>query len=136
MQKGDVEYYRGVKMDVKLLPKVKIEIVVSKIPVDLVVETARRVLYTGQYGDGKIFVYEVENAVKIRTGEDGAAALQMCRKRRKDGCRQNAARHFFNKQYKNSCNRGHRLTKSPFRPSSRSGLSVCRKSFAFSQTEA
>lgn len=76
MQKGDVEYYRGVKMDVKLLPKVKIEIVVSEIPVDLVVETARRVLYTGQYGDGKIFVYEVENAVKIRTGEDGAAALQ------------------------------------------------------------
>ena len=76
MQKGDVEYYRGVKMDVKLLPKVKIEIVVSEIPVNLVVETARRVLYTGQYGDGKIFVYEVENAVKIRTGEDGAAALQ------------------------------------------------------------
>ena len=76
MQKGDVEYYRGIKMDVKLLPKVKIEIVVSEIPVDLVVETARRVLYTGQYGDGKIFVYEVENAVKIRTGEDGAAALQ------------------------------------------------------------
>ena len=63
-------------MDVKLLPKVKIEIVVSEIPVDLVVETARRVLYTGQYGDGKIFVYEVENAVKIRTGEDGIAALQ------------------------------------------------------------
>lgn len=76
MQKGDVEYYRGVKMDVKLLPKVKIEIVVSEVPVDLVVETARRVLYTGQYGDGKIFVYEVENAVKIRTGEDGVAALQ------------------------------------------------------------
>ena len=76
VQKGDVEYYRGVKMDVKLLPKVKIEIVVSEIPVDLVVETARRVLYTGQYGDGKIFVYEVENAVKIRTGEDGIAALQ------------------------------------------------------------
>lgn len=76
MQKGDVEYYRGIKMDVKLLPKVKIEIVVSEIPVDLVVETARRVLYTGQYGDGKIFVYEVENAVKIRTGEDGVAALQ------------------------------------------------------------
>lgn len=76
MQKGDVEYYRGVKMDVKLLPKVKIEIVVSEVPVDLVVETARRVLYTGQYGDGKIFVYEVENAVKIRTGEGGAAALQ------------------------------------------------------------
>lgn len=76
VQKGDVEYYRGVKMDVKLFPKVKIEIVVSEIPVDLVVETARRVLYTGQYGDGKIFVYEVENAVKIRTGEDGIAALQ------------------------------------------------------------
>lgn len=76
VQKGVVEYYRGVKMDVKLLPKVKIEIVVSEIPVDLVVETARRVLYTGQYGDGKIFVYEVENAVKIRTGEDGIAALQ------------------------------------------------------------
>lgn len=76
VQKGDVEYYRGVKMDVKLLPKVKIEIVVSEIPVDLVVKTARRVLYTGQYGDGKIFVYEVENAVKIRTGEDGIAALQ------------------------------------------------------------
>ena len=63
-------------MDLNLLPKVKVEIVVSKIPVDKVVETAKQALYTGQIGDGKIFVYDVEDVVKIRTGEHGYDALQ------------------------------------------------------------
>ena len=59
-----------------LLPKVKVEIVVSKVPVDLVIETARKVLYTGNIGDGKVFVYNIEDVVKVRTGETGYAALQ------------------------------------------------------------
>jgi Amt family ammonium transporter len=76
IQKGSTEYYRGVPMEMNLLPKVQVEIVVSKIPVDLVVEEARRVLYTGNIGDGKIFVYDVENVIKVRTGETGYDALQ------------------------------------------------------------
>ena len=76
MQKGRTEKYRGVDMDLNLLPKVKVEIVVSKIPVAKVVETAKQALYTGQIGDGKIFVYDVEDVVKIRTGEHGYDALQ------------------------------------------------------------
>jgi Amt family ammonium transporter len=76
MQKGSSEYYRGVQVDIQLLPKVRVEVVVSKVPVDLVVETAKRVLYTGNIGDGKIFVYDVENVVKVRTGAEGYAALQ------------------------------------------------------------
>lgn len=76
MQKGSTEYYRGVEMDIKLLPKVRIEVVVCKIPVETVIETAKSVLYTGKIGDGKIFVYDVENVVKVRTGEEGYAALQ------------------------------------------------------------
>lgn len=74
-QKGGTEYYRGVAMEVKLLPKVKMEIVVANVPVDLVIETAKKVLHTGQYGDGKIFVYPVANVVKVRTGEEGHQAL-------------------------------------------------------------
>lgn len=76
VQKGRGKYYRGVEMDINLLPKVKVEMVVSKVPVDLVIETAKKVLYTGHIGDGKIFVYDVENVVKVRTGEEGYDALQ------------------------------------------------------------
>ena len=68
--------YRGAEVPTHLLPKIKIEVVVSKIPVRDVIETAKNVLYTGKYGDGKIFVYDVENVVKIRTGEEGYDALQ------------------------------------------------------------
>ncbi len=76
IQKGASEYYRGVAMDMNLLPKVQVEIVVSKVPVDTVIESARKALYTGNIGDGKIFVYDVENVVKVRTGETGYDALQ------------------------------------------------------------
>lgn len=76
IQKGHTEMYRGAEVPTHLLPKVKIEVVVSKIPVRDVIETAKNVLYTGKYGDGKIFVYDVENVVKIRTGEEGYDALQ------------------------------------------------------------
>ena len=76
MQKGKTEYYRGVETEVNLLPKVQVEIVVAKVPVRTVVETAKSVLYTGHIGDGKIFVYDVENVVKVRTGEEGYDALQ------------------------------------------------------------
>jgi Amt family ammonium transporter len=76
MQKGAPEYYRGTKVDASLLPKVQIEIVVSKVPVRTIIETAKKVLHTGHIGDGKIFVYNVENVVKVRTGEEGYDALQ------------------------------------------------------------
>ncbi len=76
MQKGAMEYYRGVPMDMHLLPKVKVEMVIAKVPVQQVVDTARKVLYTGHIGDGKIFIYNVENVVKIRTSEVGYDALQ------------------------------------------------------------
>ncbi len=75
-QKGTPEYYRGVQVEASLLPKVQVDIVVSKIPVRTVIETAKKVLYTGNIGDGKIFVYDVENVVKVRTGEEGYDALQ------------------------------------------------------------
>ena len=75
-QIGNTKYYRGVKQDVNLLPKVQVDIVVSKVPVRTVIETAKSVLYTGNIGDGKIFVYDVENVVKVRTGEEGYNALQ------------------------------------------------------------
>nr|MBO4517558.1 ammonium transporter [Clostridia bacterium] len=75
-QKGKPEYYRGVAVETNLLPKVQVDIVVSKIPVRAVIETAKKVLYTGHIGDGKIFVYDVENVVKVRTGEEGYDALQ------------------------------------------------------------
>ena len=76
VQKGASEYYRGVKVDMDLLPKVKVEVVVSKVPVDEVVAAARKALYTGHIGDGKIFVYDVEDVVRVRTGESGYDALQ------------------------------------------------------------
>ena len=76
MQKGHTEYYRGVAVETDLRPKVQMDIVVSAIPVRDVIETAKKVLYTGHIGDGKIFVYDVENVVKVRTGEEGYDALQ------------------------------------------------------------
>ena len=76
MQKGSKEYYRGVEIEAHLLPKIKMEIVVCKVPVETVIETAKKVLYTGNVGDGKIFVYEVADVVKVRTGECGYDALQ------------------------------------------------------------
>ena len=76
MQQGKPEYYRGVVVESDLLPKVQVDIVVSAIPVRDVIETAKAVLYTGHIGDGKIFVYDVENVVKVRTGEEGYDALQ------------------------------------------------------------
>lgn len=75
-QKGKPEYYRGVQVEASLLPNVQVEIVVSAVPVRKVIETAKKVLYTGHIGDGKIFVYDVENVVKVRTGEEGFDALQ------------------------------------------------------------
>lgn len=75
-QKGTPEYYRGVQVEASLLPKIQVDIVVSKVPVRSVIETAKKVLYTGNIGDGKIFVYDVENVVKVRTGEEGYDALQ------------------------------------------------------------
>lgn len=75
-QKGKPEYYRGVQVEANLLPKVQMDIVVSAVPVRKVIETAKKVLYTGHIGDGKIFVYDVENVVKVRTGEEGYDALQ------------------------------------------------------------
>lgn len=76
VQKGRPEYYRGVAVETNLLPKVQVDIVVSSVPVRDVIETAKKVLYTGHIGDGKIFVYDVENVVKVRTGEEGFDALQ------------------------------------------------------------
>ena len=76
VQKGAAEYYRGAEVDVTLLPKLKMEVVVSKVPVETVVETIKKVLYTGHIGDGKIFVYNVDRVVKVRTGEENFAALQ------------------------------------------------------------
>ena len=76
VQKGKPEYYRGIQVEANLLPKIQVDIVVSKVPVRRVIDTAKRVLYTGHIGDGKIFVYDVENVVKVRTGEEGYDALQ------------------------------------------------------------
>lgn len=76
VQKGKPEYYRGVAVETSLLPKVQVSIVVSAVPVQDVIATAKKALYTGHIGDGKIFIYNVENVVKVRTGEEGFAALQ------------------------------------------------------------
>ena len=76
MQKGATEYYRGTPVNMTLLPKIKVEIVVAKVPVDEVVKAASTALYTGHIGDGKIFVYDVENVIKVRTSEQGFDALQ------------------------------------------------------------
>lgn len=75
VQKGAGERYRGIEMDATLLPKVKVEVVVSKIPVEDVVEAAKKALYTGHIGDGKIFVYGVDKVIKVRTGEEDVEAL-------------------------------------------------------------
>lgn len=76
VQKGKPEYYRGVQVEATLLPKIQVDIVVSKVPVRSVIKAAKKALYTGHIGDGKIFVYDVENVVKVRTGEEGFDALQ------------------------------------------------------------
>ena len=76
IQKGAGEKYRGVEMDVTVLPKVKVEVIVGSIPVDKVIETVKRTLYTGHVGDGKIFVYNVQKVVKVRTGEEDYDALK------------------------------------------------------------
>ncbi|MGN0725693.1 MAG: P-II family nitrogen regulator, partial [Treponema sp.] len=76
VQHGKSEFYRGVPVDMSLLPKIKVDIVVSEVPVDLVVASAKEALYTGHIGDGKIFVYDVANVIKVRTGEEGYDALQ------------------------------------------------------------
>lgn len=76
IQKGSTDYYRGVPLEINLLPKLKVEIVVSKVPVELVINEAKKALYTGNIGDGKIFVYDVENVVQVRTGKTGYDALQ------------------------------------------------------------
>lgn len=75
LTKGHKEVYRGAEYNINLLPKIKVETVVCEIPVESVVETAKRVLRTGNLGDGKIFVYPIENAVRIRTGEEGDIAI-------------------------------------------------------------
>ena len=75
-QKGAPEYYRGVPMDIQLLPKTQVEMVISSVPVMDVINATRKALYTGHIGDGKIFVYDVEDVVKVRTGESGYDALQ------------------------------------------------------------
>ncbi len=75
-QKGSTKYYRGAELEMNLLPKVQVDIAISKVPVDLVITTARNVLNTGHIGDGKIFVYHIEDAIKVRTGETGYMALQ------------------------------------------------------------
>ena len=76
VQKGKPEFYRGVQVEVNLLPKIQVDVVVSKVPVREVINAAKKALYTGHIGDGKIFVYDVENVVKVRTGEEGWDALQ------------------------------------------------------------
>ena len=76
VQHGKTQKYRGAEIDMTLLPKVQVDIVVSKVPVETVVEAAKKALYTGNIGDGKIFIYDVENVVKVRTGEEGFDALQ------------------------------------------------------------
>lgn len=76
MQKGHKEYYRGLTMDINLLPKIKVEIIVCEVPVELVVETAKKVLQTGEMGDGKIFIYDVQNVIRISTGAEGRDALK------------------------------------------------------------
>lgn len=74
-QKGSKEMYRGVPLDITLLPKIRIETVVCEVPVENVIAAAKEVLHTGEIGDGKIFIYEIKNAIKIRTGEEGVKAL-------------------------------------------------------------
>jgi len=76
LQKGHTEYYRGVAVDITFLPKIKVETVVCDVSVDLVIETASEILRTGNIGDGKIFTYELKDAVRLRTGERGPDAIR------------------------------------------------------------
>ena len=77
VQKGHATtYYRGAPVEARLLPKVKIDVVISRIPIQTLVDTAKEALYTGKVGDGKIFIYDVEQVVKVRTGQTGYDALQ------------------------------------------------------------
>ena len=76
LQKGHKEVFRGKEFDINLVPKIKVETVVCEIPVERVIETAQKVLKTGKFGDGKIFVYELNDAVRIRTGQRGADAIK------------------------------------------------------------
>ncbi|MBU3161660.1 P-II family nitrogen regulator [Clostridium frigoris] len=76
MQKGHKEFYRGLALDINLLPKIKVEVVVCDIPVQLVVETVKRILHTGEMGDGKIFVYDVKNIIRISNSAEGRDALR------------------------------------------------------------
>lgn len=76
VQKGHKEYYRGTSVDIKLLSKVKVEIVICEVPVDLLVQTAQKVLHTGNIGDGKIFVYDVKNVIRISNGAEAREALK------------------------------------------------------------
>jgi ammonium transporter, Amt family len=76
MQKGSTELYRGAPISMTLLPKIKVEIIIAKVPLQTVIDTAKKALYTGHIGDGKIFVYDIENVIKVRTGEEGFNALQ------------------------------------------------------------
>ena len=75
LSQGHTEFYRGQKVSTELLPKIKVEIVVYDIPVETIVETAQQVCHTGHIGDGKIFVYAIDNAIRIRTGEEGPEAI-------------------------------------------------------------
>jgi nitrogen regulatory protein P-II 1 len=84
MQKGHKEYYRGNTVEMNLLQKVKVEIIVSDVPVQEVVDVAKRILHTGHIGDGKIFVYEVQNVIRVSTGEEGKSALQYRDKEKDD----------------------------------------------------
>jgi Amt family ammonium transporter len=76
MQRGSKEFYRGIPLESTLLPKVKVEVVICKVPLQLCVDTVKKALYTGNIGDGKMFIYDVENVIKVRTGEQGYDALQ------------------------------------------------------------
>jgi len=75
-QKGYVQVYRGTKTNVNLLPKIKVETVVLPEVAEVIIERVTKEISTGNYGDGKIFIYEMEDAVRIRTGERGSNALQ------------------------------------------------------------
>jgi nitrogen regulatory protein P-II 1 len=76
VQKGHKEFYRGMSVDVKLLSKVKVEVIICEVPLDLLLSTAKNVLYTGNIGDGKIFVYDVKNVIRISNGAEGRDALR------------------------------------------------------------
>lgn len=76
IQKGHKEYYRGNEVNIKLLPKMKVEIVISDVPLETLIETTKKILHTGNMGDGKIFVYDVSNVIRISNGDEGHDALQ------------------------------------------------------------